>query len=164
MTPLLRRAGAEDAERVADILIGTRSAFMPYAPSAHPDEDVRTWVASKLLPSGGVWVAEINRRVVGAMATTTGPVDSLITQMAVEPSLVGQSIGTQLLVHAVQVLTPPIRLWTFQENLGARRFYERHGFVAIQFTDGRGNEEGCPDVQYELRARRADASQEIPSK
>jgi hypothetical protein len=30
----------------------------------------------------------------------------------------------------------------------ARRFYERHGFTAIAFDGGSGNEEGCPDVRY----------------
>ena len=42
------------------------------------------------------------------------------------------------------------QLWTFQSNHGARRFYERHGFVAVQHTDG-DNEEGAPDVRYEWR-------------
>ena len=40
----------------------------------------------------------------------------------------------------------------FQANSGARRFYERRGFVAVEFTDGESNEERCPDVLYELAA------------
>jgi hypothetical protein len=51
----------------------------------------------------------------------------------------------------MNTLAPPIRLYTFQANAGARRFYERHGFVPIEFTDGQANEERCPDVLYELR-------------
>ena len=35
----------------------------------------------------------------------------------------------------------------FQKNEGARRFYERHGFTAVEWTDG-DNEEGAPDVRY----------------
>ena len=46
----------------------------------------------------------------------------------------------------------PIRLYTFQTHSLARRFYERHGYKAIEFTDGQGNEEKCPDVLYELGA------------
>ena len=43
-------------------------------------------------------------------------------------------------------------------NTGARRFYERHGFVEAGRTDGRGNEEGVPDVLYVFSARvRGDA-------
>ncbi len=44
----------------------------------------------------------------------------------------------------------PLRLYTFQPHTRARKFYEHHGFVAIEFTDGRSNEEGVPDVLYEL--------------
>ena len=40
-----------------------------------------------------------------------------------------------------------VQLWTFQSNAGARRFYERHGFVAVQTTDG-DNEEQAPDIRY----------------
>jgi hypothetical protein len=43
-----------------------------------------------------------------------------------------------------------LRLWTFQANAGARRFYERHGFGATEFTAG-DNEEGAPDIRYEWR-------------
>jgi len=41
-----------------------------------------------------------------------------------------------------------LRLWTFESNTGAQRFYERHGFVATDRTDGRNNEEGAPDILY----------------
>jgi ribosomal protein S18 acetylase RimI-like enzyme len=149
VTPTLRPAVAADAPRVARLLIETRSAFMPYAPSAHTDDEVRDWVARHLLASGGVTVAEIEGEVVAAMATETSATGSWITQMAVDPGRVGQAIGSRMLTHALQTLAAPIRLYTFQANAGARRFYERHGFAAIEFSDGRANEERCPDVLYE---------------
>ena len=37
---------------------------------------------------------------------------------------------------AKERLGSPIRLYTFQANNGARRFYERHGFTPIAFGDG----------------------------
>jgi len=148
----LRPATAADASRVASLLIDTRSAFMPYAPSAHPEAEVRDWVASHLVPTGGVIVAVVDARVMGTMATERNGQVSWITQMAVDPSWVGQGIGSQLLGHAVRTLAPPLRLYTFQANVGARKFYERHGFVAIEFTDGQANEERCPDVLFELQA------------
>jgi GNAT superfamily N-acetyltransferase len=151
MSVTLRPATAADAPRVAGLLIDTRSAFMPYAPSAHPDEELRAWVAGSLVPSGGVTVAERHGQVVAAMATEQSGAFSWVTQMAVDPALVGQGIGSLLLAQAIRTLALPIRLYTFQANAGARRFYERHGFQPIQFTDGRGNEEQCPDVLYELK-------------
>ena len=153
----LRPVAAEDAPCVASLLINTRSAFMPYAPSAHPEEELREWVASSLVPSGGVTVAELQGRVVAAMATERSTEFSWITQMAVDPSLVGRGIGSLLLAHAMRTLPRPIRLYTFQANVGARRFYERHGFRPIAFTDGQTNEERCPDVLYELKISRAEA-------
>jgi ribosomal protein S18 acetylase RimI-like enzyme len=152
MTPALRPATAADAPRVASLLIDTRAAFMPYAPSAHPEVELRAWVASSLVPSGGVMVAEREGRVVAAMATERSDAFSWITQMAVDPALVGQGIGSLLLTQALRTLARPIRLYTFQANTGARRFYERHGFRPIRLTDGRANEERCPDVLYELAA------------
>jgi hypothetical protein len=47
-----------------------------------------------------------------------------------------------------------LRVATFQRNAGARRFYERNGFVAARLGDGKGNEEGEPDVVYELALAR----------
>jgi ribosomal protein S18 acetylase RimI-like enzyme len=72
------------------------------------------------------------------------------------PGHTGQGVGAQLLQAAHGRLMPPIRLYTFQANTGARRFYERHGYKAIALTDGSGNEERCPDVLYEWRG--ADAA------
>jgi len=57
-----------------------------------------------------------------------------------------------LLERGRRELPPPIRLYTFRDNHAARAFYEHHGFVAIGFGDGSGNEEGCPDVLYEWRS------------
>ena len=152
MKTTLRPATAADAPRVADLLISTREAFMPYAPSAYSQPQVREWVASHLVPSGGVTVAESHGQVVAVIATERGEQLSWVTQMAVDPKLVGQGIGRLLLAQAMRTLAPPIRLYTFQANAGARRFYERHGFVAVEFTDGQANEEHCPDVFYEWHA------------
>jgi GNAT superfamily N-acetyltransferase len=114
---------------------------------------VREWVARHLLPTGGVIVAEVDGSVGAAMALEVKDRVSWFTQMAVDPSLVGRGIGSVLMARALQISASPIRLYTFQANVGARRFYERHGFVAIEFTDGRANEERCPDVLYERRHR-----------
>jgi GNAT superfamily N-acetyltransferase len=132
----------------------TRATFMPYAPPSHSNEEVVAWVATQLVPSGGVVVAEVQGSIVGAMHSERKEGTSWITQMAVDPQLVGKGIGSLLLAHAVRTMLPPIRLWTFQANVDARRFYGRRGFVAIEFTDGQTNEERCPDVLYELCSSR----------
>ncbi len=45
-----------------------------------------------------------------------------------------------------------LRLWTFQRNHLARKFYESHEFAVIEMTDGSENDEREPDVLYEWRA------------
>jgi GNAT superfamily N-acetyltransferase len=120
---VLRPATAIDAPRVSQLLIDTRAAFMPYAPAAHSDDEIRAWVAGVLVPSGGVTVAEMDDRVVAAMATVRSEAACWITQLAVDPALVGRGIGSLLLARASSDLTLPLRLYTFQANVGARRFY-----------------------------------------
>lgn len=148
----IRTGVAGDAERIAQILIDVRSAFMPYAPLAHSPDEVRSWVAESLVPSGGTVVAESNGAIVGVMATEREASCSWITQMAVNPLHVGSGIGSLLLQHAFRACALPIRLYTFQANAGARRFYERHGFRVVRLSDGATNEERCPDVLYEITA------------
>ena len=54
-----------------------------------------------------------------------------------------------------------LQLWMLQVNEPARRFYERHGFVAEQFTDGAGNE--VKDARLK-RYQVAAAVQPVPEK
>ena len=138
----------EDAEAVATVLIESRRAFLPFAPSAHSEADVRSWVRNRLLPSGSVAVWEEGGNVVGVLATSVEAMCSWIDQLYVLPGWNGKGIGTTLLQHAHKALPRPIHLYTFQENAGARRFYERNGYKAVEFTDGQGKEERCPDVLY----------------
>jgi GNAT superfamily N-acetyltransferase len=145
----LRPAVAQDHQDVSSILIESRAKFMPYAPLAHDEEELRAWVASDLLPSAGVTVATLDGALVGMIAVTIQTHCSWIDQLYVMPSLVGRGIGSALLDHALSILRAPIRLYTFQQNAGARRFYERNGFLPIGFSDGQDNEEHCPDVLLE---------------
>jgi GNAT superfamily N-acetyltransferase len=150
MAAALRSAIAADADRIAQILIDVRSVFMAYAPLTHSDAEVRSWVTSYLLPAGETVVAQWDGMVVGVMTTEQDVSCSWITQMAVDPPCVGIGIGSLLLQHAFRKCRLPIRLFTFQANSGARRFYERHGFRPILLSDGQANEERCPDVLYEF--------------
>ncbi len=114
-------------------------------------------MAEVLIPGGGVHVATIGVRVVAMFAASCAPGASWIEQLNVQPGCTGRGLGARLLEAAHAMLEPPIRLHTSQENAGARRFYERHGYVAVAFADGSGNEERCPDVLYEWRGGNAAA-------
>lgn len=60
-------------------------------------------------------------------------------------------LGDRFVALAKQRRPDGLQLWTFQVNGPARRFYERHGFAAVEETDGAGNEEREPDVRYVWR-------------
>ena len=145
---VLRGAVAADAAAVAALYLRARKELLPFAPLAHADDAVRAWTAAQLLPAGGTTVATVGGVIVG-FVTLDHRDGSWIDQLYLQPPWIGRGIGTRLLDHARAVLVPPIRLYTFQANERARRFYERHGFRPVAFSDGAGNEERCPDVLYE---------------
>jgi GNAT superfamily N-acetyltransferase len=146
-----RTARIDDAESVAEVYLASRKTHLSYAPLVHSDDDIRQWIREILIPTGCVTVAIQGRKIVGMMATSIDDhARAWIDHLYLDPSRVGQGTGSVLLQRAMKELPRPIRLYTFQMNAGARRFYERHGFVPIVFGDGSENEEGCPDVLYEL--------------
>jgi ribosomal protein S18 acetylase RimI-like enzyme len=85
--------------------------------------------------------------VVALMALTSDEVN----QLYVAPGWTGRGIGSHLIALAKQRRPGGLDLYTFPVNMGARRFYERHGFVEVERGDGSGNEEGQPDVRYAWR-------------
>ena len=118
---------------------------MPYLPDLHtPDED-RRWVATVVLPNQVVWVAESEGEIVGVAAVH----ERMLEQLYILPAYQGMGIGSGLLAKAKESSPDGLSLWAFQRNARARAFYEHRGFVAVEFGDGSGNEEGEPDVRYE---------------
>ena len=147
----LRAATSGDANAMADVYLGSRRELVACAPLVHSDEAVRAWIRERLIPAGRTTVAVVEGRVIGLLAVSTGADASWIEQLYVLPTWVGCGVGTRLLDFARRRLPAPIRLYTFQSNDRARRFYESRGFRAIDFGDGSANEEKCPDILYEWR-------------
>lgn len=145
----LRPATPADAAEIAQLYLCSRRHFLPYAPLAHSDEEVKHWIREHLLPSAQVTVAQEGGELLGFIASTDDDACQWVDHLYLRPASVGLGIGAALLRPLIAGQTRNLRLYTFQQNLGARRFYERFGFMAIAFTDGSGNEERCPDVLYE---------------
>ncbi len=74
-----------------------------------------------------------------------------VEQLYVDPDWTGRGIGTRLIDLAKRLRPSGLQLWAFQSNVRAHRFYERHGFLAVERTDGTANEERAPDVRYVWR-------------
>jgi ribosomal protein S18 acetylase RimI-like enzyme len=155
MQAALRAALIEDHADVAHVLLESRKAFLPFAPLTHTYEETQDWVLKSPLRENQVTVAVAHGKVVAMLATSTAENIDWIEQLYVLPGYDGKGLGSQLLSHALSYLKHPIRLYTFQQNSGARRFYEHHGFKAVAFSDGQSNAEKCPDVLYESTAHGA---------
>ena len=112
---------------------------------ARPDHDVSRWIEHVVLPRRECWLAE---RPSGALAGMLVLDAEWIDQLYVDPDLTRAGIGAELMVAAKRERPDGLRLWTFASNHGAQRFYLRHGFREIERTDGSGNEERAPDIQY----------------
>jgi GNAT superfamily N-acetyltransferase len=144
----LRRARTGEARSLARLWVRSRAAAVPsIPPSIHADDEVEQWFDDVILPTCDVWVAaESSGEAVALMVLDREWID----QLYVDPEWTGKGIGTALLEHAKRLHPSELRLWTFQSNVGARRFYEAHGFVGGATTSG-DNEEQKPDVCYEWR-------------
>ena len=153
MTPkyTFKKATPADAAVVAKIYLASRKAFVSFAPLVHSDASVYSWILEVLIPADGVFILEEDGLAVGMMSLSKKHGVGWIDQLYLMPAAVGHGIGTLLISEAKSILGSPIRLFTFQKNFGARRFYERHAFQIVEFTDGSSNEEKCPDMIYEWR-------------
>lgn len=144
-TIVVRRATTADANNVATVYIASQRAAAAYMPTIHTDAEIRAWVVDYMVPNRETWVAETAGRIV-AMIVLDG---DMVDQLYVSPADQRGGVGGRLLAHAKQLRPVRLRLYTFQSNAPARRFYEARGFVAKEFNDGSRNEEREPDVLYE---------------
>jgi putative acetyltransferase len=116
---------------------------LTFLPQLHTVEEAVAWMAGEILPTQRIQVADVEDEVLGYVAVA----DRWIHQLYVHPDHQGEALGSALLTWALADARPR-QLWTFQQNVRARRFYEARGFKAVEFTDGSGNEEKTPDVRY----------------
>lgn len=143
----LRRARGGDAHQIADTWLRARAAAVPaIPPPVHPAHEVHEWFEAVVLPNKETWIAEEDGIVLALLVLD----EDWIDQLYVAPGYTGNGIGTDLVNLAKACRPRGLRLWTFQTNRRAQRFYERHGFVPMDATTG-DNEEEAPDIRYEWR-------------
>ncbi len=138
-----------DAEAIAAVLTPSFRK-LTFLPMLHTAEEDRGFVRDVVLPQCTVWVAEGSAGIVAFLARHEQEIRMLYTH----PDAIGRGAGSLLMEIAKQSGVEALELWCFEANLRARRFYERHGFRAIRFTDGRDNEEKMPDVLYRWECHR----------
>jgi GNAT superfamily N-acetyltransferase len=140
----IRPARPDDAGAVAELFIRTRAACMDYLPRLHTDDETRQFVRDVVFRRCDVWVGEVDGRVAGFLAMH----GEWLEHLYVDPTAHNRGAGSALLARAKLLRPRGFRLWVFQRNDQARRFYERHGLTLVRLTDGRDNEEREPDAEY----------------
>jgi GNAT superfamily N-acetyltransferase len=137
---VLRRATADDVEEIVAIFEPS-FALLDFLPQLHTHDEHLDFFG-RLVREGEAYI--LGR----GFAILEG---EWLTHLYVHPEEIGTGIGHALFVHATTRRPDGFRFWVFQQNERARRFYEAHGAVPAEFTDGSGNEERTPDVRYEWR-------------
>jgi len=141
----LRRGTDRDSIAVSALYLRARKAATATIPmTVHTDDEVLCWIAEQVVPHTELWVAEDDG---GALVGLLVLDEDWLEQLYVEPTLTGRGIGSELVGLAKRARPKGLRLWTFESNLGAQRFYESHGFRPTERTAG-DNEEGAPDILY----------------
>ncbi|MFC5418861.1 GNAT family N-acetyltransferase [Bosea eneae] len=116
---------------------------LPWLAGLHTPEEDRAYFRNVVFEECEVWGTLEGSMLTGFIAFRAGWID----QLYVLPAYQGQGVGSALL-DVAQRRCSELNLWTFQRNAIARRFYERHGFMAAELTDGSRNEEREPDIRY----------------
>lgn len=144
--PTIRRGRVQQSDEIAALFFRIREQTLEdgsIPEGIHTLEEHRVWVRERLFGEQEVWVAEADGVLVGFMVL--GRPDWL-EHLYLDRAATGAGLGSRFVELAKAELAGPIQLWTFQSNKGAQRFYARHGFEPVQWTDG-DNEEQAPDVR-----------------
>jgi GNAT superfamily N-acetyltransferase len=140
----VRKAGRHEAGTAAEILLRSRHASVPAIPPlVHTEDDAKEYFSETIRQSADVWVVEAEDAIAGVMVLN----GNWVGQLYIDPDWTGQGLGSLLIDKAKTERPEILELWTFESNIGAQRFYERHGFIAVGRTAGE-NEEGAPDIHY----------------
>ena len=145
MAITFRRASAADAPEVATLYIASRRGAAAYLPTVGTDAEIRAFVVEKMVPQHETWVAEDGAKIVAVLVLDGDMVD----QFYVAPGEQRRGVGDAMLAYAKHLRPAGLRLFAFQRNAPARRFYEARGFIAKKFTDGATNMEREADVLYQ---------------
>lgn len=137
----VRPARADEAAACAEIHILARRAMTYLPQDLHSDEETREWMRRVIFAGQEVLVAEGDGRIAGFLSLE----GDLVSNLYVRPEAQSGGLGAALLAAAKARRPDGLRLWVFEPNRRAIRFYEREGFRTLERTDGQGNEEKVPD-------------------
>jgi GNAT superfamily N-acetyltransferase len=135
--------------RMAEVAEVFRKSFRATYPNfleLHSAAEDRVFFTGVVFEKNSVYLAQTveDDRAVGFIAFNCDFIDHLY----VAPEAQKNRIGSELIAIAKRE-SDKLRLWTFQQNTGARAFYKKQGFLEILETDGFETQEKQPDVLLE---------------
>jgi ribosomal protein S18 acetylase RimI-like enzyme len=133
MDVMIREAESRDISVIVQLILGL-------ATSADPSPITETYVMQYLdSPVSTIFLAEAQGRVIGLLSYSLRPdlyhaSDScLIEELVVQEHMRGRGVGSALLTELVSRLSSrdcaEVSLAVMPDNLGAIRFYKRHGLT-----------------------------------
>lgn len=154
----IRKAGLQDASRLAEILIFTKRVH--YREIFHDDKtsfgEMQVYpLARSFIENPGrlanVWVYD--DEFVKGMLHVEG---RQLAELYVDPFFQKEGIGTKLIQFAIEAFDVSY-LFVLEKNASAIRFYQRHGFA---LTPERRLEEGTPE--YVIKMERQNSLPPLP--
>jgi GNAT superfamily N-acetyltransferase len=134
---MIRSATADDVEEIVAIFEPS-FALLDFLPRLHTHEEHLAFF-ERCVRDGEAYVLDRGFAILAG---------DWLTHLYVHPDEIGTGVGHALFEQVQAVRPDGFQFWVFQQNDRARRFYEAHGAVAVEFTEGSGNEEKTPDVRY----------------
>jgi len=139
----IRPATRMDAAAIAHVHMVSRSQTMPYLPlQKRNHEQVARWVEDVLLTHCRMWVAERDEKIVGYAALE----GTILEHLYLLPDVRREGIGTRLMNEVKHHSPNGVTLHVFRQNIDALAFYERHGFIVVDTSDGHDNMEHLPSI------------------
>jgi putative acetyltransferase len=123
----LRPYRAEDQEAVVGLWWNSWHSIRQGLRHPRPLSDWRTRWADEIVPRQAIVVAEADGVVVGFAAADLPA--RVLTQIFVQPDRKRHGVGGQLLAWAQRLMPAGFSLWTLEDNVASRAFYERHGLA-----------------------------------
>ena len=135
------KATEEDASEISQILEdwAASNREIPLVHNVEERADYGCW----LLEHTSVTMIHNSSGVVGFLALEK----HIIQALYIKKDFQGFGFG-QAAIKFAQKQFEELRLWVFQSNIGAQKFYQRLGFQVVEKSDGEDNDYRLPDVFY----------------
>ena len=147
---MIRKFSQTDLDQVIDawLLAGKDEyTYLPDFQTLTPQK-AKTIFAESIQSECNIWVAELDDEIAGYMAINK----SFIDRLYIRPANQRTGIGRLFIEYAKAISPSGLELYTHQQNLRARDFYEKYGFVAVEFGIS-PPPESMPDVKYQWRSK-----------